>query len=240
MRGFMLRFIKASNHGHGERVGVLAEFSDDYFHLHGLIQRVRRFAQAYLLLEHKSFRVEAHVIARAMMEHSVTGQWVFYTLGGTERLRSNTARDEYNLRVDLGEEAETLGNLRSIFEGSLGMPPWKQIREDLDQHEFLSKMYRILSQVVHVTHSTVLDAVQVDEGRLYLRSEPAARYSVAVLYSVAMSCLLTWWLEAVMTNDIDLQERLHENSHELDMPMRLDHNLPESKRRVAGPDSPIH
>lgn len=243
LSGFILRFIKAGEREPGERVAVRAEFGDEYFHLFGLIQRVRRIVQGYALLRQKSFSTEARILARVALEHAVTGQWIFYTKGGLDRFRVSVSRDEYNLRKAVGvKDKARLKGLEDAIIAGKGMPSWTDIRVDLDAEiGYVAHAYSVLSQIVHVTHSTVLDALEVtDDGLLYLRHEPAPALELEVLHIVAASSILAWWLEAVMTGDADLQERLHENSHELAMAMRLDQNLPEAKRRDVGPPQPVH
>ena len=67
MRAFLLRFIQDAKHR--DMVTVPAENEREFLPvLYGLVQRVRRFAQAYVRLEKAGFATEASVLLRAALE----------------------------------------------------------------------------------------------------------------------------------------------------------------------------
>lgn len=235
MLGFILRFIQDGNRD--DEVIVKREFHGDFIVLFGIIQRVRRLSQAWVRLEKAGFSVEARMLVRAALEHAVTAQWVFYTVGGVDRMRHSGARDQFNLARDTGGSATQLSDLEDAIPAGPGMPAWGQIVADFDEPtRFIAQSYRVLSQIVHVTHSTILDGLEVDaDGEISLRMEPEPAVEHEVLYALTGACLLAAWLLAVMSGDILQQQRLREGGVELHMPWRLDHHLPEERRRAAGP-----
>jgi hypothetical protein len=235
MLGFILRFIQDGNRG--DDVTVKREFHGDFIVLFGIVQRVRRLSRAWVRLEKAGFGTEARMLVRAALEHAVTAQWVFYTVGGVDRMRHSSARDQFNLARDTGATAQQLRDLENAIPAGPGMPAWGQIVTDIDDPtRFINQSYRVLSQIVHVTHSTILDGLEVDEkGEISIRMEPEPAVEQEVLYALTGACLLAAWLLAVMSGDTSQQQRLRERGVELHMPWRLDHHLPERRRRAAGP-----
>jgi hypothetical protein len=235
MLGFILRFIQDGNRG--DEVTVKREFHGDFVVLFGIVQRVRRLSQAWVRLEKAGFGIEARMLVRAALEHAVTAQWVFYTEDGVDRMRRSGALDQLNLARDLRASEERLRTLEGSLPAGPAMPAWGQIMTDLDDPTgFIKQSYRVLSQIVHVTHSTILDGLDIgDDGRLSVRMEPEVGVEQEVLYALTGACLLAAWLLAVMSGDAAQQQRLRERGVELHMPWRLDHHLPDQRRRAAGP-----
>jgi hypothetical protein len=152
-------------------------------------------------------------------------------------MRRSGARDQFNLARDVGATQKQLHDLEAAIPSGPGMPSWGQIMSDLDDpSRFITQAYRVLSQIVHVTHSTIIDGLEVDkDGEISVRIEPEPAVEQEVLYSLTAACLLAAWLLAVMAGDAPRQQRLREVGIELQMPWRLDHHLPDKSRRTAGP-----
>ena len=74
---WMLRFVQDQQHAAG--IQVLDESAWDFRVLGGLIERVRRAALAYLLLEKRGYRTEGRALVRSALEHAVTAQWEYLT-----------------------------------------------------------------------------------------------------------------------------------------------------------------
>jgi hypothetical protein len=177
------------------------------------------------------------MLVRAALEHAVTAQWVFYTVGGVDRMRHSGASDQFNLARDVGATERQLRDLGDAIPSGPGMPAWGQIVTDVDDPAgFIRQSYRVLSQIVHVTHSTIIDGLAVGEdGEVSLRMEPEPAVEQEVLYALTGACLLAAWLLAVMSGDTSEQQRLRERGVDLHMPWRLDHHLLDERRRAAGP-----
>lgn len=90
----------------------------------------------------------------------------------------------------------------------------------------------MLSQVAHVTHQAVLDALDSDdEGKFTLRLEPDHGMGREMLSALTSCCLLSAWVIAHIEDDRDELRRLQQFSRDLSMPFRLDAALPLALRR---------
>jgi hypothetical protein len=244
MRAFLLRFIQDAKHRDG--VTVPAENQRDFLVLFGLVQRVRRFAQAYLRLEKAGFATEASVLLRAALEHAVTAQWAYLTPGGVDRLHVTLARAQADLAHGMigyltdPEIIEQERRLRAAVPSGPGLPKFNGpggIMAELDSVKFLSASYRVLSQVGHVTHQAPIDFVIEVEGVVQLRTEPEPDEHAEFLYALTGFCMLVAWLHARLEGDDDEVDRLKQTCARLSVPWRLDTHLPDERRRFPGEDS---
>ncbi len=234
MLGFIIRFVQQGTHD--ASFEVLRRYQDDFVVLFGIMQRVRRFAKAYLKLAKEGYATEARLFVRGALEHAVTAQWVFYTVGGVDRLRVSAARDQFNLGRDTGGAQERLDELEAAVPIGKGMPEWAAIMREMDENRFIHQTYRVMSQIVHVTHSSIVDGLDIDEhGSISVRMEPEPALEIEVLYALTACCVLVAWLFAVMSGDAQEQRRVQERGVALHMPWRLDHHLAEERRRDAPP-----
>lgn len=235
MRAFLLRFIQDAKHG--ERITVPAENEREFLMLFGLVQRVRRLAQAYLRLDHAGFASEASVLIRAALEHAVTAQWAYITPGGVDRLHVTLARAQADLAGKMtgySKDPEWVARerqLRAAIPAGPGLPKFtgpEGIMAELDSVKFLAVSYRVLSQVGHVTHQAPL--------AIHLRTEPEANGHAEMLYALTGFCMLVAWLHARLEGDDAEVARLKETSVRLHVPWRLDTHLADDRRRFPGED----
>lgn len=192
MKSFVLRYLQQENRG--SEVIVDQAFDRDFVVLFGLLQRVRQLARCHLMLSRDGHGPIGRVLVRAAIEHAVTAQWVFFTDGGSDRLRAAIAHDQLALAVTLGStDMGHLDALRDAIPPGSGMPKWTHIMRDCDDDtHFISQSYRVLSQAAHVTHSTAAEALSVsDSGELSLVMRPEDRLEHEVLYALAGSCMLS-------------------------------------------------
>lgn len=227
--GFITRFVQYNKLN--EPIVVKRDHGDTFLTLYPLTQRVRRYARAYVRLGHHGMSAEGQPLVRAALEHAVTAQWVFYTKDGVERMRVSTAKDHLKFVRDVGGLSDDDPGVRKILED---MPPgpglqnWAQIRKALEGSEnFLGSTYAVLSQSVHPAHGAWFDAIHVDdEGNISLRDAPEDLYRDPIVYALASSCMLAWWLEAVCLGDEHRKRALLEDGHTLSMPASLANRLP--------------
>lgn len=243
MRAFLLRFIQDQKHR--ERVKVPAGNEREFLVLFGLVQRVRRLAEAYLRLDRAGFAPEASVLLRAALEHAVTAQWAYLTPGGVDRLYVTLVRAQADLAGGMtgySKDPEWVTRereLRAEIPAGPGLPKFtgpKGIMAELDSVKFLAASYRVLSQVGHVTHQAHLDFVVEEEGVVRLRTEPEADAHVEMLYALTGFCMLVSWLHARLEGDDAEVVRLKELSVQLHVPWRLDTHLADDRRCYPGED----
>ncbi|MBX9471283.1 DUF5677 domain-containing protein [Microcella sp.] len=232
--GFVVRYVQ---HGKRDSFTVPERLHQDFVVVYSMTQRVRRYAKAYVRLGHHDMATAGHPMVRAALEHAVTAQWVFYTTGGLNRYMVEVGRDRVALAREvagLSEDDELMLRLIAEVPEGKGLQKWTQIRQALDRNDdFLGHAYRMLSQSVHVTHGAISDVVELnDDGRLFLRDWPEDKLRHQVLYVLAASCLLSWWLEAVCHVDSRLMQRLRENGAELKLPWSLAERIAEEDRRT--------
>lgn len=234
--GFVMRYLQYRANDDG--ANVKAQHIESFPIVWGVCQRVRRFARAYLRLVKHELATAGHPIVRAALEHAVTAQWVFYSADGPARFRKSMALDQLALATVVGglkDDDPITATLKSYVPDAKGMPPWKQIRQDLDDPtDFVSHTYQVLSQAVHVTHGVVRDSFMYDDnGELHIREAPEDEYPHQVLYTLAASCMLAWWLEATSYGDQTRLQRLQEDGSRLALRWRLDGRLPPDQRRFS-------
>lgn len=237
---FILRFVQVPSRR--ESFYPLDDRQQDFLLLFGLTHRVRRLAQSYLRLRRAGFEVEGQILVRSALEHAVTAQWAYLARGGLDQLRASATRDQYTFVRLLAEYStdENIEQLVAEFEAQVlsgpQLPKVTSLMELLDNNGFLRTTYKVLSQVTHVTHQAVLDAVESNEnGELTLRLEPDHEVGHETLYALASCCLLSAWIVAHIEGSQDEIARLHEFAERLSMPFRLDAALPLELRRFDDP-----
>lgn len=234
MRGFIVLFLQYGKQE--EAVTVETRHVEAFLPVYSLSQRVRRYARAYLKLERDGMGPAGRPLVRSALEHAVTAQWIFYVDGGVNRFKKSANLDQarfFRAITGLPEDHPDVVEVFAMVPEGKGMPPWEQIRKQMeDSTDFLASTYRVLSQSVHVTHGAYLDAIEVDEGNnVSLRDAPDDTAGRAVMYTLAASCLLSWWLDAVCRGDHARLLKLQDHGHNLKMPWRLDQRLPAERRR---------
>ena len=221
---------------------VKAAISDEFLLLFGPCAQAIRYAGAYTELQRAGYTREAAALGRAAMEHAVTAQWVYLVDGALSRFRSSVMHSRKRFYTDLAEwlnidEVRT-GALRLPSPPGKGMPTFSGqggIMSDLDQENFLKTGYKVLSQTVHVTHSTVHGFLGLDDKNAYfLKYETGDYYEYQTHYLVAISCMLARWLIGKLTEDGPALTYLDRKSDELYLPCSLEHGIPAHKLRVTG------
>ncbi|MHA6668609.1 hypothetical protein ACX3O0_07040 [Homoserinimonas sp. A447] len=244
MRAFLLRFIQDARHR--ELITVPTDNEREFLVLFGLVQRVRRLAQAYLRLDSAGFGNEASALVRAALEHAVTAQWAYLTPGGVDRLHVTLARAQADLASGMtsySKDPEWVTRerqLRDAIPPGPGLPKFTGtdgIMAALDSISFLAVSYRVLSQVGHVTHQAPLDFIVETEGVVRLRKQPEAENHAEVMYALTGFCMLVAWLHARLEGDDAEVIRLKEMSVRLHVPWRLDTHLTDDRRRFPGEDT---
>lgn len=217
---------------------VLAERASEFLLLFGIVGRTIRFSDGYLRLCEIGFVSEAVPLARAALEHAVTVQWVYIVEGGVERYKRASfqeRRDHYAKLAHWLSDAEFVAEVERLEPTPEGkrLPPFMNMLRDLDEGEFLETTYHMLSQQVHVTHSTVTSFLGGDEDQVHLTYEQDYPFSYQVTYAVAVACMLGRWILAHLTNDDALLAALDRKSDELILPMNLIDRVPPGRRRVG-------
>ncbi|MDF2558990.1 MAG: hypothetical protein K0R99_436 [Microbacterium sp.] len=237
---WVLRFVQDRHHRDG--IHLDADSAWEFRVLGGLVERVRRAAKAYLLLESKGFAAEGRVIVRSALEHAVTAQWAYLTLGGIDRLEVSllSKRHEYARSARPGDE--DWDHLLDDLEQRIPRHPDDPMRRaaalpkftgeggvlsDLDTTGYLKRAFVVLSRVNHVSDEAVTDYFVEIEDQTYVADSPASLFDDDVFHTLATACCLASWLMA----------RLEKNEHEIraarsqHLLWRLDTNLSPQRRR---------
>ncbi|MET0887791.1 MAG: hypothetical protein ABWX92_15225 [Mycetocola sp.] len=235
LEAFILRFLQDKSHS--EQIMVLAEYQSDFLVLFGLIHRVRRLARAYILLRKQAFTTEGEVLVRAAMEHAVTAQYAFLTVGGIERLNNTLgqAQKKYAAVIAASSPSAELDAWAAALPDPTGpqLPPFSGagIIGQLDTIKFLKTTYKVLSQTGHVSHESQTDAIIEVDGEYRLQPEPEPFFEHEVLYALTGFCLLAAWIIARLEGNTWEEARLQEFGVQLHVPWRLDTHLPAERRR---------
>lgn len=219
-----------------ESYDVYRPHKDEFLLLYGVVVRIMRFSDAYLLLLRRGFVGEAVVLARTALEHAVTLQWVFVVDGGISRYQAEVAQERLEHYVNLADwlnTQELIDAVSALEAPPVGkrLPPFMNMLRDLDQAKFLETSYHILSQQVHVTHAAVAAFLEPGVEGLHIKYEQEYGYQHQATYVVAASCMLARWVVAKLTNDPKLLKLLDTTSEELVLPMTLIDGVNEKKRR---------
>lgn len=233
---FILRYIQVPSRKHEFKVDTQRQ--DEFLFLFGLTHRVRRLAQAYLRLRKGDFEVEGQILVRSALEHAVTAQWAYLTRGGIERLKVSGTTDQYTFVKLLAEYSsdpaapQQVEDFKDRVLKGPGLPNFTEMIKQLDNNGFLRTTYKVLSQVVHVTHQATLDALDSDEsGDVTLKLKPGADIGHETLYTLASACMLSAWIVADLEGIADEFSRLKSFSEQLSIPYRLDASLSAEARR---------
>ncbi|WP_091478790.1 DUF5677 domain-containing protein [Microbacterium azadirachtae] len=236
---WMLRFLQDREHADGIR--VLDEYGWDFRILGGLIERVRRVARAYLLLEKRGFSAEGRALVRSALEHAVTAQWAFLTPDGVDRLEVQLLQ----ARVDYAKNSQDANDPKWVelidrmktqiphdLNGSRrrGMPKFSgkgNVLESLDETGYLQRSYAVLSRAGHVTDQAVTDYFVEDGEVVAVASGPSDVHDIDVFHTLATSCCLAAWVLARMEGDA----RGLELATAQGLLWRLDTHLPAESRR---------
>lgn len=118
-----------------------------------------------------------------------------------------------------------------VLEGP-GLPKFKEMIAQLDNNGFLRTTYKVLSQVVHVTHQATLDALGSDEnGDVAPKLKPDEDIGHETLYTLTSARMLSAWIVADLEGSADEFSRLKSFSERRSIPYRLDASLSTRARR---------
>ncbi|WP_292787391.1 MULTISPECIES: hypothetical protein [unclassified Microbacterium] len=237
---WVLKFIQDRHHRDGIHLDAGSDW--EFRVLGGLIERVRRAAKAYLLLEKNGYAAEGRVIVRSALEHAVTAQWAYLMVGGIERLEVSlrAKRHEYTRSSRPGDEDwdDLLADLEKRIprhqddpkRRAPGLPKFtgeRGILADLDKTGYLMRAFVVLSRVNHVSDEAVSDYFVEVDGQTHVADSPASIFDDDVFHTLATACCLASWVMA----------RLEKNEYEIrgarsqHLLWRLDTHLPAERRR---------
>jgi hypothetical protein len=175
-------------------------------------------------------------LARAALEHAITAQWVFILEGGVDRFRVDTAhghKEHYDTLATWLKNEELAGEVAAMPPLPIGkrMPKFTQMIPELDKDKFLETSYHILSQQVHVSHSTVFSFLDWEDDSYTVKFDQQNPYEYQTVYVTAVACMLVRWVIAKLTDDERELSHLDTSSDELIIPMTLEGEVPLDKRR---------
>lgn len=226
-----------------EEFAVKAPDQQEFFLLYGLCAQSIRCADAYLVLVDANMQREGVPVVRTALEHVLTAQWAYLTVGGLDRLRVETDRDRKHHYQQLATWLKN-GEIQDAAEAlpqalGKGLPKFAEMLRGLDADDkFLATSYNVLSQVVHVAHGTVtsfLDLAEVTE----VTYDAADHYDYPTLYVAASTCMLATWVITSLTADTERLAYLDGKSDELQLPMMLAERLQSHQRRSLNVDSGV-
>ncbi|MFC5931682.1 hypothetical protein [Cryobacterium melibiosiphilum] len=87
------------------------------------------------------------------------------------------------------------------------LPPFVNMLRDVDKENFLEIGHHILSQQVHVTHSSVTSFVSPGKDNFQTKYDQDYGCQCQAAYVVAASCMFVRWVVARPTNDTALCAR---------------------------------
>lgn len=227
---------------HADEIRVRDESAWDFRVLGGVLERVRRAAHAYLVLEQRGFAVEGRFLVRSAIEHAVTAQWAYLTPDGIDRLEVKMvqARLDYAKQsrdVNDPEWAEVIAGIVAQFPttgGGIrkpGTPKFTgagQMLATMDTTGYLQRAYAVLSRVGHVSDQAVTDYfVTEPDGTVVVTSAPAEDFDLEVFHTLATCCALAAWVRARLEGD----EQGLELASTQGLLYRLDTHLDPAQRR---------
>jgi hypothetical protein len=239
---WMLRFVQDQQHAAG--IQVLEEYAWDFRVLGGLIERVRRAASAYFLLEKRGYKAEGRALVRSALEHAVTAQWAYLTEDGVSRLQAKllNSRADYAMGLRDPEDPEwerLIDGIRAQIPRTVDGQPVTSMPKltgkggvipELDATGYLTRAYVVLSRAGHVTDQAVTDYfVDGDEG-LAVATAPAETHDSDVFHTLATSCCLAAWVLARIEGDAKGVALATDQG----LLWRLDTHLPSDRRRFPG------
>jgi len=180
--------------------------------LFGACAQTLRYGEVYANLWEAGDSREAIPIARAALEHAVTAQWAFHTEGGVDRFQAAARKSARSFYLSM---ADYLGNtdLREtavieLEESRAGLPKWTDIMRDVG--EFVASSYRQMSQVTHVTGSTVAAFVENRGDRYEFHGSPDDPHANVNLYVTANAVMLAAWVIGQLVQTPDVRGELDE------------------------------
>lgn len=227
---------------HEDEIRVRDESAWEFRVLGGVLERVRRAAHAYLVLDQRGFAVEGRFVVRSAIEHAVTAQWAYLTRDGMDRLQVKMvqARLDYAEQHRDPADPEWDGIIANIeaqfpltkhggrkpgtpkFSGKQGMLAM------MDTTGYLQRAYAVLSRVGHVSDQAVTDYfVPEPDGSIAVTSAPAEEFDLEVFHTIATCCALAAWVRARLEGD----ERGIELASSQRLLYRLDTHLDPTMRR---------
>lgn len=239
---WVLRFVQDRHHRDG--IHLDADSAWEFRVLGGLVERVRRAAKSYLLLEKHGYAAEGRVLVRSALEHAGTAQWAYLVVGGISRLEVSllAKRHEYASSNRPGDEDwdDLLNDLEARiprhevdparraaaltkFTGTGG------ILADLDKTGYFKKAFVVLSRVNHVSDEAVTDYFVDVDDQTFVADSPESRFEDAVFHTLATACCLASWLMARLERN-EREVRAARSQHLL---WRLDTHLPSERRRFS-------
>jgi hypothetical protein len=196
---------------HADEIRVRDESAWDFRVLGGVLERVRRAAHAYLVLDQRGFAVEGRFMVRSAIEHAVTAQWAYLTPDGIDRLEVKMVQ----ARLDYARQsrdptdpewAEVIAGIEQQFPRTSsgarkpGVPKFTgtgQMLATMDATGYLQRAYAVLSRVGHVTDQAVSDYfVTEPDGTVVVTSAPAEDFDLEVFHTIATCCALAAWVRA--------------------------------------------
>lgn len=240
---WVIRYVQDRDHANS--IQVLPESAWDFQVLGGILERVRRAARAYLVLEKRGYGVEGRFLVRSAIEHAVTAQWAYLTPDGIDRLQvmmmlarrsfANTARDRDDPKwVEAITEIERQIPRNPDGSQKRGMPKFSgsgSVLATMDATGYLRRGYAVLSRAGHVTDQAVTDYFTMEEdGSMAIADRPAEDYESPVFHTLAMCCALSAWVLARLEGDT----RGMELASSQGLLHRLDTHLEPAQRRFPG------
>ncbi|MCJ0700236.1 hypothetical protein FRIG_03655 [Frigoribacterium faeni] len=227
---------------HADKIRVRDESAWDFRVLGGVLERVRRAAHAYLVLDQRGFAVEGRFMVRSAIEHAVTAQWAYLTPDGIDRLevkmiqaRLDYAKHSRNLNDP--EWAEVIAGIEKQFPRTRsgirkpGTPKFTgagQMLATMDATGYLQRAYAVLSRVGHVSDQAVTDYFMTEaDGTVVVTSAPAEDFDLEVFHTIATCCALAAWVRARLEGD----EQSIELASSQGLLYRLDTHLDPVQRR---------
>lgn len=185
--------------------------------LFGACAQTLRYGEVYASLWQAGSSREAVPIARAALEHAITAQWAFHTEGGIDRFQAAARKSAKAFYVGM---ADYLGNadlretaLTALQETRSGLPKWSEIMREIG--DFVSSSYRQMSQITHVTGSTVAAFVENRGGRYEFHGAPEDPHAQVNLYVTANAVMLSAWVIGQLVQSPDLRAELDDISERL-------------------------
>ena len=213
---------------------------EDFRFLIGIVIRVRRCVEAYFRLEKSGYSAEGEMLVRAAVEHAVSGQWAFLVNGGMTELRNSADKSQvailkvYHDAMPDPDFQRRYEEAKSQLEGPF-LPAFSRENGILKQlgADFLDLSYRVLSQRVHVTSKTLVDAFEVsaDSRRLEVVDVPKGENQYEAVTCLAASGVFVSWIIARVLGDEAELARIQSLASSLNLTYRLDLGLPPARRR---------
>ncbi|MCU0151352.1 DUF5677 domain-containing protein [Curtobacterium poinsettiae] len=211
---WMTRYVL--DRDHADEIRVRDESAWEFRVLGGVLERVRRAARAYLVLDRRGFAAEGRFIVRSAIEHAVTAQWAYLTPDGIDRLHVKMVQ----ARLDYAEQnrdsadpqwAGIIANIKAQFPRTRhgarkpGAPKFsgkEGILAMMDTTGYLQRAYAVLSRVGHVSDQAVSDYfVTEPDGTIAVTGAPSEDFDLEVFHTIATCSALAAWVRARLEGD---------------------------------------